>query len=349
MTGTVTGRALRHLTLYGTACLVALLATTMVIIALGHRPMEAYMVAFKDSIGTVGGLGHTINRMVPLLLTSLTFSLGHHAGLGNIGMDGQMYLGAILATGLALSLPEIRPFAPLMIALLLVVGAAGGALWSGIAGLFRVKWGVNEIFSTVMMNFVAFYLADFITTGPWNDPRAGEAMTYPIPQAYTLPKLVTSSGAHAGVIVACLIAVGFWWALYRTVPGYELRACGSNARAAKFSGIHLNRMQLVAMLAGGALSGLAGAVEVMGVHHRLILGLSPNFGMMAVLIAVLGRRHPILLIPVNFAVAVLVAGSDSLQRTAGFPSSAVFMLQALIVLVVLWIEAYVTRRERYSA
>jgi general nucleoside transport system permease protein len=331
---------------YGAALAVAFLVTTAIIIALGHSPFDAYRSAFKDSLGSLGGIGQTLNRMTPLLLASITFTICKHAGLHNIGMDGQIYVGAIFATGLGLTLATAG-LGKLLLPLLLVGGIAGGALWSGLAGALRIRWGVNEIFATVMLNFIALYFVEFLATGPWNDPMSGEAITYPVPRAATLPYLIQRGGAHTGILLAIAAAFGIWWLLYRTVPGYEIRSAGANARAARAGGISLGMIQLYAMLLGGAASGLAGAIEVAGVHHRMMLGLSPAYGMMSILIAVLARFHPVALIPANFALAVLIAGSDSLQRTVGFPATAVFMLQALIVLIVLGIEAVRARRERY--
>lgn len=332
---------------YSIALLASVIVTTLIIVALGHSPVDAFRAALKDSLGSVGGLGQVLNRMTPLLLASLAFSVGRHAGLNNIGIDGQIYLGAVFTTGVGLALSSAGVPKAVLLPLLLAVGAVGGALWAGIAGGLRVRWGVNEIFATVMLNFVALYLVEYLSTGPWNDPRSGEAITLPIPAAGTLPLLIRRGGSHWGIIAACLAAVGLWWLLYRTVPGYEIRATGANPRAARVGGITLGPVQMAVMLVGGALAGLAGAVEVAGVHHRLMLDLSPQYGMMAILIAVLGRFHPLALIPVNFALAVLIAGSDSLQRTVGFPATAVFMLQALVVLVILGIEALRERKQRY--
>lgn len=334
---------------YAVALLVAFLLMTLIIAALGHSPMEAYRAAFRDSLGSIGGFGQTLNRMTPLLLASLTFTIGKHAGLHNIGMDGQIYVGAIFATGVGLGLGATGMGSGWLLPALLLAGGLGGALWAGVAGALRVRFGVNEIFATVMLNFIALYLVEFLATGPWNDPTAGEAITLPIPYSLTLPLLIRQGGAHAGVLLACAMAALLWWWLYRTVPGYELRAAGANPRAARAGGIALGAVQLAALVLGGALAGIGGAVEVTGVHHRLLLGLSPGYGMMSILIAVLGRFHPLALIPANFALAILIAGSDSLQRTVGLPATAVFMLQALIVLLVLGIEAVRARRARYQS
>ncbi|PZN11331.1 MAG: ABC transporter permease [Bacillota bacterium] len=337
------------LAVYGGATVVVVLALTIVIVAMGANPAEALASALQDSLLTVGGFGQTLNRMTPLLLASLSFAVGYRAGLFNIGMDGQIYAGAILATGLGLLFAgaaggggaALQP-------LLLVAGLAGGALYAVLPAVLRVLWGVNEIFTTVMFNFVALYLVEYLSTGPWNDPTAGEAITRPIPAGALLPMLIPRGGAHVGVLLAVAVALGIWWLLYRTVFGYELRSVGSNPRAALYAGIALGRIQVLALCLGGALSGLAGAIEVTGVHQRLLLGLSPNYGVMAILVAVLGRNHPLLLVPVNLAFAVLVAASDSLQRTVGLPASAVFMVQGLAVLVVLFLEAVRQRQARFT-
>ncbi|HEY8415031.1 MAG TPA: ABC transporter permease [Thermaerobacter sp.] len=337
------------LAVYGGATVVVVLALAAVILAMGANPGEALATALQDSLLTVGGFGQTLNRMTPLLLASLSFAVGYRAGLFNIGMDGQIYAGAILATGLGLLFAGAAGGGGAgLIPLLLGAGVVGGALYAVLPSVLRVLWGVNEIFTTVMFNFVALYLVEYLSTGPWNDPTAGEAITRPIPGGALLPMLIPRGGAHAGVLLAVAVALAVWWFLYRTVFGYELRSVGSNPRAALYAGIALGRVQVLALCLGGALSGLAGAIEVTGVHQRLLLGLSPNYGVMAILVAVLGRNHPLLLVPVNLAFAVLVAASDSLQRTVGLPASAVFMVQGLAVLVVLFLEAIRQRQARFT-
>lgn len=333
--------------IYALAFLLTLGATTLIIVTLGHKPLSAYRTALRDSLGSVDGMGQTLNRMTPLLFASLAFGLGSRAGVFNIGMDGQIYAGAILATGAGFAMSGLGIGSPVALPLFLLAGVAGGALWVAAPAALRSRWGVNEIFTTVMLNFVALRLVEYLATGPWNDPMAGEAITHPIPRSALLPMLVPRGGAHVGVLVACAVAGLVWWVLFRTVPGYEVRAVGANARASRLGGVSVAAVQAGALLAGGAISGLAGAIEVAGVHERLILGLTPNYGIMGILTAVLARHHPLALVPVTFLFAALVAGSDSLQRTVGFPAAAVFMLQALVVLVVLGAEAARARRERF--
>ncbi|SMB99759.1 simple sugar transport system permease protein [Thermanaeromonas toyohensis ToBE] len=333
---------------YGGALLVMLLTMTLFIIGLGYNPLVAYQAALKDSLFSIGGIAQTLNRMTPLLLASLAFTIGMRGGVFNIGIDGQIYLGAILAGWVGIFLVGGVNIPWLQVPIVLIAGLVGGALYILVAAILRMVWGVNEIFTTVMLNFVALLLVEFLTTGPWNDPLTGEAVSVPITPGAVLPKLLPRGGAHVGVIIAILTAILIWWLLYRTVLGYEIRAVGSNWRASLFGGIAVRRVQFLALALSGALGGLAGAIEVAGVHERVLLGLTPNYGVMAILIAVLARGQPLALIPVSFIFGVLVAGADSLQRSIGLPAGAVFMVQGVAVLIVLLMEAVSLRHERLT-
>jgi len=220
---------------------------------------------------------------------------------------------------------------------------AGGALYGLIPAALRAYFAVSEIFVTVMLNFVAGFLTEYLATGPWNDPLAGEAITRPIPRAAALPMLLPRAGTHAGIVIALGAVAGVWWLLSRTVLGYQIRAVGDNPRAARIGGVPITAVTLFALTASGALGGLAGAVEVAGFHYRLILGLTPGYGVMAILIAVLARQRPVGAAVAAFFFAVLLVGSDSLQRSVGLPGSAVFVFQAVIVLTVLVAEALRSR------
>jgi ABC-type uncharacterized transport system permease subunit len=321
---------------YAGALVVALAVLGGLVAALGGDAAGALAGLFRASLGSAAGLGQTLNKTTPLLLGSLAVLLGLRAGVFNIGVDGQIYAGAVAATGVAFLLAGLpRGFA---VPAVLLAGMVGGAVLGAIPGLLRARWGVSEIFVTVMLNFIAVFLVEYLSTGPWNDPTAGEAITRAIPPGATLPWLLPQAGAHAGVLLALGTALGVWALLYRTVFGYELRAAGDNPSAASLGGVPVARTVALALGASGALAGLAGAVEVSGFHYRLILGLSPGYGMMAILIAVLSRRHPLGAVAVSFGFAALVVGTDSLQRSVGLPASAVFVVQAAVLLVLLAVE-----------
>lgn len=323
------------LLIYGVGILVAFTINGLLLAAIGADPIAAYGKILSSSLGSVSGIAQTLNRATPLLLGSTAVAFAMRAGYINLGVDGQIYAGAITATGVAFLL-EGMP-AVIVLPLVLLAGIGGGALLASIPAYLRSRRGVNELFVTVMLNFVAFQIAEYLATGPWTDPVAGEAITVPIPTAAFLPKLL-SGGGHIGILLAIplAMAVSFW--LMRTRRGFEFRASGANALASRFGGVSLRRMGVIALVVAGALAGLAGSIEVTGVHTRLLTGITPNFGYMAVLIAVLARRRPMATIVVSFAFAVLIVGADSLQRSVALPASAVFVFQAVVVLAVLLFE-----------
>lgn len=334
------GRALvGDLALYAAATLVALAIIALLLAAfVAADPVAAFGTILRSSLGSAGALGQTLNKATPLVLGALAVAFAMRGGFTNVGVDGQIYLGAICATGLAFLLGSATP-AFVALPLVLLAGGVGGLVAVLPAALLRARWGVNEIFVTVMLNFVFFNLADYLATGPWNDPLAGEAITRPIPASAQLPILVSDLSAHPGILLALAIALALAWALNRTLLGYELRAVGDNATAARVGGIDVARIAVAALAVSGAVAGLAGAIEVSGYHQRLILGLSPGYGYMAILLAVLGQRRPLGVVVAGLAFAVLLTGSDSLQRSVRLPQSAVLVFQAIILLTILFAEA----------
>jgi len=335
-------RLLSEIGKYALAVAIAALAGAVLVLVMRGDVLGAYRTFLASSLGTVGGLAQTVNKMCPLLLGGLAVGTALRAGYFNIGVDGQIYAGAIAATGVALALDRFT--SPALALLVVVAGVLGGGLFAAIPGALRARFGVNEIFVTVMLNFVAAFLTEYLTTGPWNDVMAGEAITRLIPDAAKLPMLSARAGAHVGIFIALAMTMVVWFVLERTRWGFEVRALGDNARAARVAGIRTAWITLVVLVASGALAGLAGAIEVTALHHRLILGLTPAYGVMALLIAVLGKSRPFGILIAAFAMAVLLVGSDSLQRSVGLPASAALVFQALIVLSVLFVDARRTAR-----
>lgn len=328
---------------YVLAVALAAGVSALFILAMRGDVLLAFQTIVTSSLGSLAGIAQTLNKISPLLLGSTAVMLARQGGFFNIGVDGQIYAGAIVATGAAFALGEALP-AAVMLPLAVLAGFAGGAALGAVPGALRARWGVNEIFVTVMLNFVAFYLTEWVATGPWNDPITGEAITRVIPDSAVLPMLMPAAGAHAGILIAIAVTAGIAMLLHRTVLGYEIRAAGNNPRAALLGGVPLGRTTLVTLALSGALAGVAGAIEVVGYHNRLILGLTPGYGIMAILIAVLGRMHPVGVGVAAVLVAILMVGADSLQRSVNLPASAGFVFQAIVVLCVLLVEAHRARR-----
>ncbi len=325
--------------IYAVGVLAALVVSGIAIALVGGDVRMAYATFVRVSIGSGVALSQTLNKTTPLVFCSLAVVLAFAGGYFNIGVDGQIYLGAIAATGLAFALSGKGLPPAVAIPAVLAAGLVGGGAYAFIPALLRAYFAVNEIFVTVMLNFVALFLTDYMATGPWNDPIAGEAITRSIPKAAILPLLLPRTGVHAGIIIAAVAVALVTLFLSKTTLGYQIRAVGDNPRAARLGGISLTAMTLIALTGSGALAGLAGAVEVTGFHYRLILGLTPGYGIMAILIAVLAKQHPAGAAVAAFCFAVLLVGSDSLQRSVGLPASAVLIFQAVIVLTVLFAES----------
>jgi general nucleoside transport system permease protein len=329
------GEGLTYLGAIGLAALVS----ALFIVAMRGDVFIAFRTILTSSLGSVNGIAQTLNKISPLLLGSTAVMLGQRGGFINIGVDGQIYVGAIAATATAFGLAGLALPAAVMLPTVLLAGVLGGGCFGLIPGALRARWGVNEIFVTVMLNFVAYYLTEYLTTGPWNDPVSGEAITLPLPTQANLPMLMPAAGAHTGVLLAVAGSGLIAFLLTRTLLGYEIRAVGDNPRAARIGGISIPRITLITLSLSGALAGLAGAIEVSGYHNRLILGLTPGYGAMAILISVLGKTHPLGVAVASGLVAVLMVGADSLQRSVNLPASAGFVFQAIVVLCVLLVGA----------
>lgn len=327
---------------YSAALVVALLVIGVLLQLVGADPVASYGTILRSSLGSLGSFGQTLNKATPLILGALAVAFAMRGGYLNVGVDGQIYLGAICATGAAFLLGTTMA-SVVGVPLVLMAGVVGGTLAALPAALLRAYWGVNEIFVTVMLNFIFMQFADYLATGPWNDPLAGEAITKSIPVSTRLPLLLGEAGSHSGILVALLVGVVVAQVLNRTLLGYEIRAVGDNPAAGRAGGVDIQRVALAALAISGAIAGLAGAIEVSGYHQRLILGLSPGYGYMAILLAVLGKQRPLGVVVAAFAFAVLLTGSDSLQRSARLPQSAILLFQAIILLSVLFADALRTR------
>ncbi len=323
-----------QIALYVLAMILVILIISGLLALMNASPTQSVNTVVQSSFGSRLSFALTLDKFCPILLGGAGIAFAMQAGCVNLGVDGQIYAGAICAVAVAFSFPHL-PHGLELLAVLLA-GIGGGAIFGLIAAMLKRKWGVNELFTTVMFNFVGFYLADWVASSVWTDPSAGTAVTKPIPASATLPSFLGQS--HIGVLIAIPIALILTLILRYTHLGYELRATGLNPRAAAFGGVRTARAIIVALVVAGSVAGLAGAIEVTGVDQNLPSGLSPNYGYISVLIAVIAKRRPAATIPVAFLMAVLLVGGDALEASIGLPSEAVLMLQGLIVLALLTVE-----------
>lgn len=319
----------------------ALAATTfiaIVAIVLGWTLSMApgALQAFWDaSLGSPDAfLSGALVRAVPLAIVGVGLAIAFRAGVFNIGGEGQLLLGAVAATAVALTWPNHAGWLGVVVALL--AASAAGAAWAGIAALLRRRFGVLEVISTIMLNFVAQNLVSYLVRGPMQEHTRVYPQTEAISDALRLPRLVADTRLHAGVIVALLVAVVAWWFLRSTAAGFRLRAAGASPDAAAVSGrIDVGRVTSNALILSGALAGLAGGIEVTGVTYALYENLSPGYGFSAIAVATLAGLHPLGVLATALLFGVLETGALGMQRDAGVPSTLATVLEAVAILVVL--------------
>lgn len=319
---------------------VAVLAAVLVIT--GYAPGPALTALVRGAFGSTYAIGATIVRTVPLALAGLAVSIAFRAGLLNIGAEGQLVIGACVATAVGIALGSAPTFVALPV--MLGVGALAGALWAWIAAELKRRFQVLEVISTIMLNFVALYVASWLVRGPLQESTRVYPQSPSLPLSQQLPIIFGGTRVHAGVILALLLAIGLWWWLRETASGFRLRAVGSNASAAAATGrIDVARTTLAAFLLSGALAGLAGSVELTGVTYALYENFSPGYGYTAIAVALLARLNPLAVLGTALLFGALEAGASAMQRDAAVPSVVVSVVEASLILLVVAIDRYQSR------
>ena len=330
---------------YVVAVLLAFAVAGIVIALLGHSPVDAYRAILTTSFKSSFGIVETIHKWVPLVLLALAFTIPLAAGKYNIGGEGQLLVGATASAAIGIVLADL-PLVTLL-PLVLLGGLLAGSFFAWIAAWLMDRFGVNEILSTVLLNFVSFGIVDYVASEVWSDPAAGHPTTIPIVEGGLLPT-VGRPPLHLGVVLALIVAVAVIIVMRRTVPGYELRAVGDNPRAAQVHGVRIGRIAVGSLVIGGALAGLAGAIEVAGVHGKLIEGMQSNYLLLGIIIGLIARGNVLVVPFVAFGISVLEVGASAMQRTAGVPSEMVLIVEALILLFLLFSDVVGARLRRSS-
>jgi general nucleoside transport system permease protein len=325
------------------AAFCAMAVGAVVIRAVGASPMLTYLTIVTGPVQDLFGVTEVLVRAVPLILVALGIAISFRSGIINIGAEGQILMGILAATATALALPGLPKV--ILLPLVLMAGAIGGGLWAGIAGVLRAKLGVNEILSTVMLNYIAAQFYTFLLRGPMIDPGeletgSGTPQSVRLPENAWLGRLIPETRLHMGLILALVLAVAVYFLLWRTTWGLRLRAAGAEAKAARYAGISVDRSLITAMLFAGAFAGLAGAVEVTGVHHRAIEGISSGYGFAGIVVALFGGLHPAGIVPAAVFFGLLLVGADMTQRTAGVPANMILVLQGVIILAIVSAKMY---------
>ena len=335
------------------ATLAALGVGAIMLMALQVSPVEAYSALWEGAFGSQNAIAETLVKATPLLLVGLGICIAFRASVINIGAEGQMIIGGLMATQIGLVFTDAPGW--LVILLAIFAGFLGGAIWGGIPGALKAYFGVNEILSTVMMNAIAVQIMNFMLRGPMIDPAQLEKaskipQTARLAEAFRLPRLVPTR-LHLGFLLAIVLAILVYILLWRTTLGYRIRAVGQNPHASRYGGIRVRRRIVTALLLSGAFAGIAGAIQVYGVNYRMITdgsstGFTGGAGFNGIVAALFGQLHPIGTIPAAIFFGALLVGANKMQRVVQIPAALITALNGLVVIFVVSSELWRKKRQK---
>lgn len=316
---------------------VGLLIGALLIWMTGSNPIDAYWVMFNGAFGGSRQITETLLKATPIMLIGLGMTVAFRARVWNIGGEGQYFMGALLGGLIALywaNLPQ-----PLLWLVLLAGGALGGLLWALIPAIFKIRFGMNEIISTLMLNYIASLLMIYLTRGPLQEPGGVLPVSAKFAGVTMLP-VIPGTRIHLGIFLAFLLVPLIYVLLWKTPLGFRLRAVGSRPSVAQYAGINVNKAIMSALLISGGLAGMAGIIEVLMIHTRLKGTISGGYGFSAVLVALLGRMNPFGVFIASIFFAALIIGAETMHVLSGVPPELADAIQAVIVLSVLAVHAW---------
>jgi simple sugar transport system permease protein len=324
-------------TIIALAVLAAMLLAAAVLIAIGADVFSTYRVILTEPLKSASLISEVMIRTVPLTIIALGISVAYRSGIINIGAEGQMAMGILAATGTALLIPDLP--GPVLLPLTLLAGCTGGCLWGFIPGILKARLEVSELLSTVMLNYIAAQFYTFCLRGPMLDPAeltmgSGTPQSMRLTRNIWLDRIIPGTRLHTGIFIALILGAAIFLLLWKTSFGYKMRAAGAQERAARYGGINVPAYLIISISISGALAGLAGAVEIAGVHRRAIEGITGGYGFSGIVVALFGGLHPGGIIPAAFFFGLLIVGADMTQRMAGVPANMVQVLQGIIILII---------------
>lgn len=332
------------------AFIIALLAAIAVpsafLLFAGKAPLATWSALLTYTLGTWVGFSDVLIHAIPLTLIGIGIAVAFRAGIFNVGGDGQLICGAVLAVALAPLLQGLGWFALL---LFLFIGFIGGGAIGGLVGWLRARFGANEIIVTIMMNYVALQLLTWVIRGPLQDPIRIFPRSFALGPDLQLPIIAGGTQLHGGLIVALVVAAVMQIAISQTAFGFRLAVLGENLDAAAYAGINVARVTIGAMALSGALAGLAGAVEIAGVHQRLQDNFAGGFGLEAITVALMARLHPIVIPFTAVLFGIFYVGSSALQRQMSVPFPLVWIIEGVVILAYLGFVASAARSVRGAA
>ena len=276
-------------------------------------------------------LSNILEGASPIIFCGLAIAVAFQAKQFNVGAEGSLYLGAALGTAFAVS--TSMP-AYLHVPLTLLVAAAVGAAWNLLPGILKAKWKASELVSSLMLNYVGYYVGLYLINFHFRDKKAGYLVSYQLPQTAWLQQFLPGTRLHAGIFLALFCAVLVYWYLYHTTSGYEIRMTGFNEKFARFGGINVVKVIILSQIILGLLAGMGGMTEVMGIHRRFNWQNSPGYGWDGVVVAIIGRNHPLLIIAASLFLSYLRVGGQQLNLMSDVPYEMVIVIQSIIILLI---------------
>jgi len=327
------------------AALIALAVGAILMSLIGANPLAGYRELLVGMVGSRHSIAESLLKATPLIIIALGIAVAFTASVWNIGAEGQFYMGALFSTWVAVAFSHLPGI--ILWPLTILAGLVAGGIWGGAVGYLRARFQINEIIVTVMMNYIAIFFMQYMVASPLRETSShgvGYPQTDVIPQSLWLPRILPGTRLHLGFIIALLLAVAVYFLLRHTTLGYSLRAVGKNSVAAERAGINVRRTLIVAMAISGGLAGFAGQLEVFGIHHRLLDGISPGYGFIAIIVTLLGNRNPIGIVIAAALLASLDFGSHTMQRGIGVPVSVVLTIEYLTVILIVGANILRTHR-----
>lgn len=328
------------------AVLLALLVGALVIRAIGVDPVVAYRSLLLGSLQNRNAIAETLIKTTPLLFTALSYAFAARCGLINLGAEGQLYAGAVVASSIGIYWAGL----PMAIHLPLAVSAGflGGGLWGLLAGWLKVRFGASEVITTIMLNYVALHLQSWLVTGPMIEPPGTFPQTPQAALTAQLPRILPATRLHAGFLIALAAVLVYWFFLWKTTTGYETRVVGLNPDAAEYAGINPTRNALLAMFIAGGFGGLAGTSEILGVQLRMFQAFSPNYGFDGIAVALLGGGAPVGILLSGILFGILRSGANMMQMMARVPVAIIYIIQAFVIIFVIssvFLQKWINRRK----
>ncbi|MFP5515836.1 MAG: ABC transporter permease [Alphaproteobacteria bacterium] len=330
------------------AVVLTLLSGFILFLAMGFDPVKALHAFFIAPLTSVRGLGELVVKATPLVLCAIGLAIGFRANVWNIGAEGQLTLGAITGGGLALAFYGEGGW--WLLPLMVIGGAVGGAVWAAVPAFLRLRFNASEILTSLMLNYVALLLLNYLVHGPYRDP---DGFAFPESRLFeadaVLPILWTGTRVHLGALFALLAVAGGWLLIARTFIGFQIKVIGLTPAAAGYAGFDQKRIVWLALLLSGALAGIAGMGEVAGPIGQVTAGISPGYGYTAIIVAFLGRLHPVGILLAALLMALSFIGGEAAQIAMGLPKAITGVFQGMLLFFLLASDVLIRYRVRFGA